>query len=67
MKATDAVKPDSGQGEQRRRGKFAPRDPSCRAIGLVKARSAPAGSRFKGYETYLVQELVLSVRHSLPA
>jgi hypothetical protein len=56
-KATDPAKP--GQQEKRRgRGKVRPRvsveDPMLTA-------AAPAGSRFKSYDTYLVKDLVLTV------
>ena len=57
-KATEPAKPDR-QKDRPRRGKIRP----CVSIeDYVLKAAAPAGSRFKGYETYLVQELVLSVR-----
>jgi hypothetical protein len=57
-KATEPAKP--GRPENRpRRGKVRPR--VSIEEHMLKA-AAPAGSRFKGYETYLVQDLVLSVR-----
>jgi hypothetical protein len=57
-KATEPPKPDR-QGNRPRRGKVCPR---VSIEDHVLKAAAPAGSRFKGYETYLVQELVLSVR-----
>jgi hypothetical protein len=57
-RATEPPKPGR-QGDRLRRGKVRPRV-SIEERALKAA--APAGSRFKGYETYLVQELVLSVR-----
>jgi Transposase IS66 family len=57
-KATEPAKP-GWQKNRPRRGKVRPR------VSLeerVLEATAPEGSRFKGYETYLVQELVLSVR-----
>jgi hypothetical protein len=56
--ATDPASPRM-QGRRRGRGKVRP----CVSIvdRIIKA-AAPAGSRFKGYETYQVQELVLLVR-----
>lgn len=57
-KATEPVNPV--QREKRRgRGKIRP----CVVVEdrIIKA-TAPAGSRFKGYETYQVQELVVSVQ-----
>ena len=57
-KATEPAKPGR-QKDRPRRGKVRP----CVSIeDRVLKAAAPAGSRFKGYETYLVQELVLSVR-----
>jgi hypothetical protein len=57
-KATEPASP-GGQGGRRGRGKVSPR--VCVEDRVLKA-AAPPGSRFKGYEIYLVQDLVLSVR-----
>jgi hypothetical protein len=56
-KATEPANPVK-RGKRRGRGKIRP----CVMVEdrIIKA-AAPAGSRFKGYETYSVQELVLSV------
>jgi hypothetical protein len=56
-KATEPGRPD-GLEKRRGRGKVRPR---VIVEDRVLKASVPAGSRFKGYETYLVQELVLSV------
>jgi Transposase IS66 family len=57
-KATEPA--GSGPGEKcRRRGKVRPR---VAVEDCILKAAPPPGSRFKGYETYLVQELVLSVR-----
>jgi hypothetical protein len=57
-KATEPAKPD-WQKNRPRRGKVRPR---VSIEDRVLKVSAPAGSRFKGYEAYVVQDLVLSVR-----
>jgi hypothetical protein len=56
-KATEPAKP-ARQEHRPGRGKVRPR---VSIEDRVLKAAAPAGSRFKGYETYLVQELVLSV------
>ena len=63
-KATEPAKPDRHK-HRPRRGKVRPRVSIEERVLKV---AAPAGSRFKGYETYLVQDLVLSVQcNPLPA
>jgi hypothetical protein len=57
-KATEPAKPGR-QGNRPRRGKVRPRVSIEEHVLKV---AVPAGSRFKGYESYLVQDLVLSVR-----
>jgi Transposase IS66 family len=57
-KATEPAKPNR-QGNRPRRGKVRPR---VSIEDHVLKAAAPTGSRFKGYESYLVQDLVLSVR-----
>jgi hypothetical protein len=57
-KATEPAKP-GWRKNRPRRGKVRPR---VSIEDRVLKAAAPVGSRFKGYETYLVQELVLSVR-----
>jgi hypothetical protein len=57
-KATEPAKPGWHKNRPRR-GKVRPR---VSIEDRVLKAAAPVGSRFKGYETYLVQELVLSVR-----
>ena len=55
-KATGPVNP-AGKGEKRRRGKVTPRV----AIENKAVKAAvPEGSRFKGHEPFLVQDLVIS-------
>jgi hypothetical protein len=55
--ATEPAKPDR-QKNRARRGKIRPR---VSIEDRVLKVAAPVGSRFKGYETYLVQDLVRSV------
>jgi hypothetical protein len=57
-KCTEPAKP-GWQKSRPRRGKVRPR---VSIEDRVLKAAAPVGSRFKGYEPYLVQELVLSVR-----
>jgi hypothetical protein len=57
-KATEPPRPER-QGNRPRRGKVRPR---VSIEDHVLKAAAPVGSRFKGYEPYLVQELMLSVR-----
>lgn len=53
----DGASPKSSRrGERRRRGKSAPR---VRIEQQVLKAAAPGGSRFKGYEDFVVQDLVL--------
>jgi hypothetical protein len=57
-KATEPENPDR-QANRPRRGKVSPR---VSIEEHVLKAAAPPGSRFKGFETYLVQDLVVSVR-----
>ena len=57
-KATGPAQPVPAE-QRRGRGKVRPR---VSIEERVLPIAAPAGSRFKGYEPYLVQELVLSVQ-----
>jgi len=55
---TEPTKPDPPEG-RRMRGKVTPR---VSVEDEVIAATVPPGSRFKGFEPFLVQELVISVR-----
>ena len=57
-KATAPPRP-SGRGKRQRRGKVRPR---VQVEDRLQQAAAPAGTRFKSLESYLVQDLVLSVR-----
>ena len=56
-KGTEPAKP-TRQGRPPRRGKVRPR---VKVEDRIVPATVPAGSRFKGYEPYTVQELVLTV------
>ena len=56
MENTGETKPPGKRGKQRRRGKITPR--VAVEDRVIKAR-VPPGSRFKGYETYVVHDVVL--------
>ena len=56
-KGTEPAKPGR-QGQHPRRGKVRPR---VNVEDRIVPATVPAGSRFKGYEPYTVQELVLTV------
>jgi hypothetical protein len=56
-KGTEPAK-STRQGQHPRRGKVRPR---VNVEDRIIPATVPAGSRFKGYETYTVQELVLTV------
>jgi hypothetical protein len=58
----DATTPNPGDrgASRRRRGKIVPR--VSVADPILKAAEVPPGSRFKGYEDFVVQELELRVR-----
>ena len=55
-KATTAA-PAGKRTKRRRRGKLQPR--VCVEDRVIKVAAVPAGSRFKGYASYVVQDLVL--------
>ena len=56
MENTAETKPPGKRGKQRRRGKITPR--VAVEDRVIKAR-VPPGSRFKGYQTYMVHDVVL--------
>ena len=58
-KATEPAKP-ARQEKPRRRGKVTPR--VIIEDRVVKAAAVPEGSRFKGHEPFLVQDLIISAR-----
>jgi hypothetical protein len=59
MEPGTTPKPTGKRGRRRRRGKVVPR---VGAEDQVVKAEVPAGSRFKGYEDYVVQDVVLQAR-----
>jgi hypothetical protein len=57
MEQATTPKPGGWRGQRRGRGKLVPR--VSIEDRVIKAAAVPAGSRFKGYDSYLVQDLVL--------
>jgi len=57
MEKATAAKPLGKRAKRRRRGKLTPRVTVEERV--IKAAAVPAGSRFKGYDSYVVQDLVL--------
>jgi hypothetical protein len=60
MEKATTPKPVGKRGERRRRGKLTPRVSVEEQV--IKVVAVPAGSRFKGYDNYVVQDLVLRAR-----
>jgi len=56
MEQASTPAPPGSAGNKRRRGKVVPR---VAALDRIVKAEAPAGSRFKGYEDFVVQDLVL--------
>ena len=57
MEHATAPKPVGKRGRRRRRGKLTPRVSVEERV--IRAAGVPTGSRFKGYGSYIVQDLVL--------
>jgi hypothetical protein len=57
MEQATTAKPPGKRAKRRRRGKLTPRVSVEERV--IKADAVPAGSRFKGYDSYVVQDLVL--------
>ena len=66
MEKASEPKPPAGGGK--RRGRGSKRTSGSAIEDRVLKAEVPAGSRFKGYESFVVQDLVLRPRrHPLPA
>ena len=57
MEKATTPKPVGKRGKRRQRGKLTPR--VIIEEQVIKVEAVPAGSRFKGYDNYVVQDLVL--------
>ena len=60
MEKATTVPPDGKRSKRRGRGKLTPRVAVEEQI--ITAAGVPAGARFKGYDSYVVQDLVLRAR-----